>query len=129
MKSQLPGIVIFMFLLAACSPGENQKTSPEEEARFKHLAIGAIALKKSMRDPESLVIDSAMFMSDTKAGCYEYRARNGFGGMNRGKAVLTEKDFKTNEMSGFSSFWNKNCANRSGEEKGRLMKYVLERAD
>jgi hypothetical protein len=120
--------VVFAATLFGCSPGEKAQSSPEEEARFKHLAIGALAIREAMRDPESLVIDSAMFMTETKAGCYEYRARNGFGGMNRGKAVLTEKAFKTNDMSGFSSLWNKNCAKRSGEEKGRLMKYVLEQA-
>ncbi len=49
------------------------------------------------------------------AVCYDYRAQNGFGGMNLGHAVLSPKgQFKANESSGFTSLWNKECANKTG---------------
>ena len=119
----LGGIILVVLTLVGCAPSE--KSSPEEEAEFQRLSAGALFLQQSMRDPESLVFESAMVIKETDAACYEYRARNGFGGMTSGRAVQVGKTFLTNEMAGFTKIWNKNCANRSGREKGHLMKYVL----
>jgi hypothetical protein len=79
---------------------------------------GAITLKKTMRDPESFQLESTLLIEGTGAVCYEYRARNGFGGLNAGKAVVSGdgKQFKTREMDGFHGLWNKECAGKLGTE-------------
>lgn len=47
------------------------------------MAIGALrVLKRTLRDPDSLAVDSVSTDSDGNSGCISYRARNGFGGMN-----------------------------------------------
>jgi len=48
----------------------------------------AVTLKGAMRTPESFKLYSALLMANG-AVCYDYRAQNGFGGMNRERAVLT----------------------------------------
>lgn len=85
--------------------------------------IGGATLKKSMRNPDSFKVESALAMETTGAVCYEYRAQNGFGGMNMENAVLTATgDFKTESMDGFSRLWNKNCANQSGYEYAKYIR-------
>ena len=50
-------------------------------------ALLAIAsLGTAARDPDSVIIEN-LVVTDA-ASCVTYRARNGFGGMNRGKAVF-----------------------------------------
>lgn len=94
---------------------ENKK---KDDEAIQKATIGAIALKKAMRDPESFKLESALVINDTGAVCYDYRARNGFGGVNVGHAVLASdgKRFKTNEEDGFTKLWNKECVNKTGKE-------------
>lgn len=90
----------------------------KEDAATQRAATGAVLLKKAMRDPDSFKLDSALVIDGSGAVCYNYRAKNGFGGVNRSHAVLSAdgKKFKTDEMDGFISLWNKECANKSGAE-------------
>lgn len=94
---------------------ENKK---KDDEAIQKATIGAIALKKAMRDPESFKLESALVINGTGAVCYDYRARNGFGGVNVGHAVLSAdgKRFKTNEEDGFTKLWNKECVNKTGKE-------------
>lgn len=100
-----------------------KKKKDEAVARAQ---IGARLLKQAMRDPDSFKLSQALVM-DSGAVCYEYRARNGFGGMNVGHAVLSEdaKTFRTNEMSGFTALWNKACANKTGEDFAGGLNWML----
>jgi hypothetical protein len=84
-------------------------------------------LKKAMRNPDSFKVSSALVM-ETDTACYEYRSQNGFGGMDVGRAVLTKNAFKTNENSGFTTLWNKECAHKIGEELASEVNYALEHA-
>jgi hypothetical protein len=70
-----------------------------------------------MRNPDSFKVSSVLVIG-TETACYEYRAQNGFGGMNVGSAVLAlrKNAFKTNEMNGFVQLWNKECAHKSGTD-------------
>lgn len=123
--------------LAALTPEqrieEEKKAAMEAaEKKRKHAAIqqasaGAIILKKSMRDPDSLKLESALVINGTGAVCYEYRAKNGFGGMNVGHAVLSAdgKQFRTSEMDGFTKMWNKECANKSGTEAATAIRWFV----
>ncbi len=90
------------------------------EIRDKQLPFAIMymkSLRSAMRNPDSFQLNRANFM-DNGAMCFEYRAQNGFGGLNVGQAVLTPKGiFKTEEMAGFTHLWNRECANKSGYDQ------------
>ena len=126
-------IVIVMALVDRPSPSATTGQSPaEKKAEDEHNSRIAVAatmareLKRSMRDPDSFKLTSVLLMDKTKAVCYEYRSRNGFGGMNAGRAVFSSAGkFKTNEMDGFSGLWNKNCAHQIGTEEAETVSTLL----
>ena len=102
-----------------------QKKKAKEEAQFQAGAAGAKSLMDAMRNPDSFKLSSALFMDDGVV-CYEYRAQNGFGGMNVGHAVLTPKGtIKTNEMAGYRKLWNLECGNKSGYDKTWELNYAI----
>jgi flagellar biosynthesis GTPase FlhF len=80
--------------------------------------VGAKALRNSMRNPDSFKMISALVIDGSGAVCYEYRAQNGFGGMNVGKATLSSdgKKFLSSEQEGFASLWNRECAKKRGQD-------------
>lgn len=96
-----------------------QKSSAQKrhEAAVQRAAMGAMALKKNMRNPDMFKLSSIIEMS-TKALCFEYRAQNGFGGMNVERAVLApdDKSFLNSSAPGFDRLWSAWCANKTGSE-------------
>jgi hypothetical protein len=91
-------------------------------------ALGADSIKRSMRDPDSFKLTSALIIDKTGTVCYEYRARNGFNGMNFSQAVLSSKGvFKTNEMDGFATLWNRECAHKQGEEQQMAVSMLMDK--
>ena len=121
----LIGIVVIFGLIGSLgehksetslSPAE-QVAKQKEEAAFSRAVRGAKALHESMRNPDSFKLSQALLMPDGTV-CYQYRAQNGFGGVNVGHAALTPSgQFRSNEMEGFRALWNKLCANKSGTDK------------
>jgi len=88
----------------------------KEDERATRALAGAMQLKKNMRNPDSFKVSSVIAMDDG-AVCYEYRAENGFGGMNAERAVLLKNNnFKISSMDDFPEYWNKKCAGKSGED-------------
>lgn len=67
------------------------------------IAAGA-ALKRAARNPDSLVIEDAIASEDGKYLCLNYRAQNGFGGMNRESVI-----FQNGVPHHGAAFWNKHC--------------------
>jgi hypothetical protein len=107
----------------ASPPPPAPPSTPEQIAAKKkqdegiaRAQAGAVMLKRAMRDPDSFKLAQALVINGTGAVCYEYRARNGFGGMNVGHAVIAPdgKSFKTENDTGFHPLWNKECANKEG---------------
>ena len=129
------GISIGLGILVAIISPTNQTPKPaptpaqkaadqKNEANFQRAVLGAKQLQKAMRNPDSFKLTQVLIMDDG-AVCYEYRAQNGFGGMNVGKAALSPKgQFKTSENPGFAGLWNKECANKTGEEKSWEVGYA-----
>jgi hypothetical protein len=74
-------------------------------------------LKKAMRNPDSFKLAS-VYLTLNGTVCYEYRAQNGFGGMNFERAVLSKKedDILIKGMEGFSTSWNRECTKDGGED-------------
>jgi hypothetical protein len=116
---------------ATSSPSKPPETTEQKaererkDAAVERAAAGAVILKKTMRDPESFKLESALVIDRTGAVCYDYRAKNGFGGTNVGHAVLGAdgKTFKTSEMDGFARLWNKECAGKSGTEAATAIRW------
>jgi len=75
-----------------------------ETARTEFAALAVASLKKAMRDPDSFKLERAFTTMDAKYACVLYRARNGFGGMNRDHVVFTTKG---GDQSAYA--WNKHC--------------------
>lgn len=76
----------------------------KKEHAFQATARAAATIKSAMRDPDSLVWESIHTNDDATVMCFEYRARNGFGGMNREFAVIAQ-----GRMSQKPAAWNKHC--------------------
>lgn len=87
-------------------------------------------LRDRMREPESLKFSSVIAMDDGTA-CYDYRARNGFGGMDGGSAILLSGVILVTPEENDSRFrkeWNKVCAHRTGADLTEDMNYAIEQA-
>jgi hypothetical protein len=109
----------------ALTPAQ-QAEKIKQDAAIQRATTGAVLLKKSMRNPDSFKLESAMVVDGTEAVCYDYRAQNGFGGMNSEHAVLSRdgKQFKTSTTDGFNSLWNKECGNKKGQEFATAIKWL-----
>lgn len=80
------------------------KQKSDETSRGELAFAAGKAIKQSVRNPDSLVIEQASSNNDGSLLCVEYRAQNGFGGMNR--EFVAFQNGKTHQSS---SFWNKHC--------------------
>src|SRR3989344_3897958 len=130
MTKQTAIIIVLLFSGLLFSPESSPESSPkskqqhsvkkEEACAMSRAIVTAVALKKAMRNPDSFKLESALIVDGTNAICYEYRAQNGFGGMNFGRAFIyfegrrflqSEAGEETEE---FITLWNRECANKSG---------------
>ena len=117
-------------LQAASSAAPNAAPASEPKKAEKNYAYAYVAAKElrdTMRDPDSFKLTSAYIIKDTGNVCYEYRARNGFGGMNKGYAVLYKAGLVTSEQNArrFTAAWNKYCAHKDGIEAADLVNAYL----
>lgn len=87
------------------------------EKNMLRVALIETILRKSMRNPDSFKMDSAI-VPPSGAVCMEYRAQNGFGGMNQESAVVTPafKLLVQGTDDGFHTAWRKYCTGKTGEE-------------
>ena len=99
------------------------KFDPEETSAL--LAIASLG--SAARDPDSVIIEN-LVVTDA-ASCVTYRARNGFGGMNRGKAVFGRdaKSAFSDTDSGFVKAWNRSCANKTARDLTRFAQFNLKK--
>ena len=75
-----------------------------KQARFERTVAAAISVKTSMRDPESLQWEEIFADDKGNVICLAYRARNGFGGIN--KEFVVYVDGKPTQKV---EVWNKRC--------------------
>lgn len=89
---------------AAAAP--KPKTQAEQEADQRTIAAASALklLKGSVRDPDSFQLESVRANDGGSLICIEYRARNGFGGMNR--SFVAFADGRALQSVGE---WNKRC--------------------
>ena len=112
---------------AAADAAEKERISDEQ---FHRALRGATILKKSARDPESFVLIRALAIDSKPSVCYDYRARNGFGGYSTEKAVQASKNgaIKTSSEDGFTQIWNRECGGLTGTDETSLVTYAMKSA-
>lgn len=96
---------------AAKTPEQKEaeaKIKREAENRMNKVSVAVIAVHNVMRDPESLRWSLVLANADASVICLEYRARNGFGGMNVENLVFV-KDMPYKSVTK----WNKHCTSDS----------------
>jgi hypothetical protein len=84
MRVKAVAIVLLLSLVAYA-----QSAKPEVAQAVR----GSVLLRDQMRDPDSFVIEKVFTMTNKKGvdiTCFEYRSKNGYGGMSRESALYTE---------------------------------------
>lgn len=106
----------------AASPTQ---TEIPQEKQFNHAVGGAVMLRERTRDPDSLKITSALVMPDDTV-CYEYRSRNGFGGMGNATAMLFAGILLSHEDADYRKLWKSYCAGHIGNNLTEDANYGLD---
>ena len=75
-----------------------------EKERFRDTAIVVGSVKANLRNPESVKWESISANDDASVVCVQYRAQNGFGGMNREIVVYAK-----GKVSQSAAVWNRHC--------------------
>lgn len=123
-------LVVYEYATAPPKPPPTPEQVAADKASSERLEVataGAKQIKQAMRDPASFSLESAMLIGKGDAVCYEYHARNGFNGMNKGQAVLlpdTQQLFLS-EQPGFHNAWNKACGGKSGSDVASIISGYL----
>lgn len=72
-------------------------------------AAGARTLEQELRNPKSFELIAATAM-EPDTSCYDYRAQNGFGGMNVEHALRIGEIIVVQSDPSFPKLWNAHCA-------------------
>lgn len=121
----VPSIFIGIFNSSSNPPpttpaktAEQLAADAKQDALLNIGAIGARALKNSMKDPEAFVLSSAVVL-ETGTTCYDYRAKNSFGAVLPSHAILVSSGkILSQEQDGnaFVLAWNKECTKGGGRD-------------
>lgn len=126
-------ITIILSVLAVAGVASAQNFQPQPwpqkpwgETEILRAVRGAKTLRNMMRDPDSFVLESASLVLGKNGYdvCYEYRSRNGYGGMNRAQANLTTKD---EVRTGDNAWMMSPCGHHKGVTLPDITDVVLER--
>ena len=94
-----------------------------EKSRSQRAIFVVTALKHGLRDPDSVKWESVSVSDDSSVVCVEYRAKNGFGGVNFEQTVYTKRKFSTAAKP-----WNRHCAGKRLNDLKPMVEYVLKRS-
>lgn len=89
------------------------------EQRMQRAGLAGTAIKKTLRDPDSVRWEQIFTSENGELVCIEYRAKNGFGGYEAGVMVLDGKDVFTT-----SKEWDSRCTGRALFDTGKV-KHLL----
>lgn len=111
--------------VSTAAPAQKSEKTPEQltaerkkELTFQKTVLAAATVKRAMRDPDSLVWEDILASDDASVICLQYRAKNGFGGMNREFVV-----YANGTASQKTADWNKHC--RKSMLDMKHVKYAL----
>lgn len=97
------------------------KPKPVIDHAASRAATHAVRLRKSMRNPDSFKLEAATILDDAKTVCYEYRATNGFGAVDVGRAVLDP----TGALLTTDSAWDRSCGGKSGRDVANAIRMFI----
>lgn len=96
MKNTLMTVIVTAMLITGAAFAAPVTLKPDTN----RAVVGGHTLQNDMRDPDSFVIERVIYTNngkDKERYCYEYRARNGFGGMERSVAFF-EMKYKNDDV-------------------------------
>lgn len=111
---------------AVAKVGDEERAKEHEKNKLITAAAAAQRLLRQVRDPDSLKIESVLITDKDGFACIEYRAKNGFGGMNRESAVFIGLALITPADKEFVTAWNRWCANKTGTEEVTYVSRLIE---
>jgi hypothetical protein len=90
---------IALLLLTGMALAQDTATAaaPTTKPEIAQALRGAVLLRDRMRDPDSFKIERALTRTEKngiEVTCFEYRSRNGYGGMTREAARYSERKDK-----------------------------------
>ncbi|SRR6266446_1360524 len=94
------------------------------DAQLRLAGLGALQLKRAMKDPEAFELKS-VYVATNGTACYEYRAKNTFGAIFPGQAVMTPKGrffLRESDATRFANVWNADCTKSGGDDITSLVK-------
>jgi hypothetical protein len=93
-----------------------QTAAQKNESDRMNLGVAAARVTKAaMRNPDSFVLEHA-YVSEQLVACLEYRAQNGFGGMNRMRVIVVHNPpelVQDDDSAKFASRWSSDCLTKS----------------
>ncbi len=115
-------VIVFMIVLVIMAPSKKSNPVSEQQAReeaaerkvSKFNDDGRLfisqqvrrTIREGARNPDSVEFDQIGINEDGSVICVEFRAENGFGGMNLEQVMYLDGKPKTDSTS-----WNKHCTN------------------
>jgi RNA polymerase subunit RPABC4/transcription elongation factor Spt4 len=102
---------------SAASAAESAKREANFQIGLRNSRALAATIKQAAREPDSVTFDYVGISDDGTVVCMEYRARNGFGGVNREIAVAVSG----RAFAGQPEVWNKHCTKKPMQDIKRVI--------
>ena len=107
--------LLSVVLLNGCSDNRTPEQISNDDAKNERLVRMALVtneVEKSMKDPDSVEYEFRGYNLDNDALCFDYRAKNSFGGYASGKIVV----LADNSVADTKKSYLKNCPNDANYE-------------
>lgn len=101
---------------------EQSAIKAKENNRSAMAVLAVRAIKQNLRNPDSVKWGDVLANDDGSAVCIEYRAQNGYGGMNNEHVV-----FINGGLHRDGAAWNKHCANKKLYDKADFALRMVDR--
>lgn len=92
---------------SAVATAPKEPVDPNIELRFQKTVLVAKTIKAALRNPDSVQWSGMLANDDASVICIEYRAQNGFGGLNLEHVAYAKGKLQTSVQA-----WNKYCAEK-----------------
>lgn len=99
---------------------EDVAADSKREVTLTKVALVLKAIKKNLKDPQSVDWITIAADDDAKVICVEYRAKNSFGAL-----TIEQMAFANNKFAQEPGFWNKYCGGKKGLHDMSRAKYVF----
>lgn len=97
--------LLSVILLNGCTDNRTPEQVAEADAkneRLYRISFAQVEIEKTLNDPDSVQYDFKGYNLDNGAMCFDYRAKNGFGGYVRSKIVVLADNSVFDTNKGYS---------------------------